>query len=97
MTDQLELKLVLEANDVRDIGRLCQQLSEHGVSTLGQFTELSEERLAEWGIRDYRAVRNCALRHARKLRDSTKDLATIKQQLLVRACMHVHYYVTACT
>lgn len=91
MADQLELKLVLEANDMRDIGRLCQQLSEHGVSTLGQFTELSEERLAEWGIRDYRAVRNCALRHARKLsRNSTQDLATIKQQLLVRARVSMH-------
>ena len=89
MADQLDLKLVLEANGVADAGQVCQQLSEHGVTTLQHFATLSKESLLEWAIYDrYAYVRDHALPHARKLLASREDLFTIKQQLLVRACIH---------
>ena len=48
--DQVDLKLLLEANRVEDAGPVCQQLHEHGVTTFSQFAELSERTLVEWGI-----------------------------------------------
>ena len=92
--DQLDLKLLLEANEVKDPGRVCQQLREHGVTTFSQFAALSEETLLVWGIADgyYDYVCYYALSHAQKLlRNSPLDLAAIRQQLLVRARMH--YYI----
>ena len=93
--DRLDLlKLLLEANDVGDPGRVYQQLHEHGVTTLTRFAELSEGTLREWHIDDSR-VYNRALPHARRLlRDSSHDLAAIRQQLLVRARMHYMYVCT---
>ena len=94
MAEQLDLKLVLEANEVKDAGGLCQQLYEHGVTALNQFATLSNERLRDWGIVDYDDcgydnVCDRALPHAQELlRNSTHDLTTIKQQLLVRVRMH---------
>ena len=44
--DQLDLlKLFLESNGVEDPGRVCQQMHEHGVTTLTKFAELSVEKL----------------------------------------------------
>ena len=89
--DQLDLlKLLLEANDVRDPGLACQQLHEHGVTTLTGFAELSVETLLEWRITDvYGYVSHDALPHARRLLvESSHDLAAIRQQLLVRARVH---------
>ena len=89
--DQLDLKLLLEANNVEDAGRQCQQLYEHGVTTLSQFAALSAETLVEWDIayHTYNNVCYLALPHAQELlRNSPSDLAAIKQQLLVRARMH---------
>ena len=93
--DQLDLlKLLLEANEVRDRGPVCQQLHEHGVTTLTRFAELSVETLREWDIDDY-YVRNYALPHAQRLqRDSSHDIAAIRQQLLVSARMHYMYVCT---
>ena len=91
--DQVDFKLFLEGNGVKDPGRACQQLHEHGVTTLTQFAELSVETLREWDINDYYCVVNLALPHAKQLlRDSSHDLVAIKQQqLLVRARMHYMY------
>ena len=97
--EQLDLlKVLLKVNFVEDPGRRCQQLYEHGVTTLSQFAELSVETLVKWGIADneYGSVCIRALPHAQALlRDSSHDLelATIKQQLLVRARMH---YIHLC-
>ena len=86
MAELLLLKIVLEDNDVTDAGRLCEQLSEHGVGTVKQFAALTEERLLEWGINDYN-VSVKALRHAQELMHSPQpDVA--KQQFLVRVRMH---------
>ena len=94
--DQLDLlKLLLEANRVEDPERRCQQLHEHSVTTLNEFAVLkSKERLLKWGIAgdddddDDDNVCASALPHAQKLlQDNPHDLAAIKQQLLVRACM----------
>ena len=92
--DQLDLlKLLLEANEVEDHGRVFQQLHEHGVTTITGFVKLSVETLVEWRIANSRYDNVCtkALRHAQRLlRDSSHDLAAIcRQQLLVRA-MHMH-------
>ena len=84
MAGHLDLKLVLEANSVRDVARWSQKLGRHGISTLGQLAALSEERLREWGIEDY-GVCYRALRNAQELVASPQDLATMKQELLVRA------------
>ena len=101
--DQLDLlKLLLEANHVRDPGRVCQQLHEHGVTTLTRFAELSEETLREWNIDDIKYMYvsgygnvDDALSHAQRLLvDSSHDLAAIRQQLLVRARMHYMYVCT---
>ena len=94
--DQVDLKLLLEANNVEDAGRACQQLHEHGVTTLTRFAELSVGTLREWGIAYSYSDNVCdALRHAQRLlRDSSHDLAAIRQQLLVRARMHYMYVCT---
>ena len=93
--DQLDLlKLLLEANEVRDRGPVCQQLHEHGVTTLTRFAELSEGTLRKWGITNGYVLYS-ALPHAQRLlRDSSHDLAAIRQQLLVRARMHYMYVCT---
>ena len=81
--DQFDLKLLLEAYNVEDPGWVCQQLHEHGVTTLTHFAELSEETLREWGIIEF-SVRYSALSHAQALLvDSSRDLVAIRQQLLV--------------
>ena len=93
-SDQLDLRLLLEVNGVKDPGRVCRQLHQHGVTTLTRFAELSVETLREWDIVDF-YVRNRALPHAQRLlRDSSHDLAAIRQQLLVRARMHYMYVCT---
>ena len=91
--DQLDLKLLLEANRVEDPKRVFQLLYEHGVTTLTEFAELSVETLTlrEWDINDYH-VFNWALPHAQRLLvDSSPDLAAIRQQLLVRPHMLYMY------
>ena len=90
--DQLDLlKLLLEANDVGEPRLVCQRLYEHGVTTITKFAELSVEKLEEWDIAAI-GVLYGALPHARRLlRDSSHDLAAIRQQLLVRARMHYMY------
>ena len=93
--DQLDLlKPLLEVNNVRDCGWVCQQLHEHGVITLTRFAELSEGTLRQWHIYDQQVCYS-ALPHAQQLlRDSSHDLAAIRQQLLVRARMHYMYVCT---
>ena len=92
--DQVDFKLFLEANAVRDPGRVCQQLHDHGVTTLTRFAELSWHTLYKWHIIDYH-VYNRLISHAQALlRDSSHDLAVIRQQLLVRARMHYMYVCT---
>ena len=89
--DHLDLKLFLEANRVEDAGRRCQQLNEHGVTTLNEFAALNNKRLFEWGIADHERDYVCtsALPRAQELlQNSPRDLAVVKQQLLVRARMH---------
>ena len=90
--DQLDLlKLLLELNNVEDPGRVCQHLHKHGVTTLTEFAELSVKMLEEWRIYEYKVCYS-ALPHAQYLlRDSSHDLAAIKQRVLVRACMHYMY------
>ena len=86
---QLDLKLLLEANGVKDAGRVCQKLYEHGVTTLTEFAELSVATLKEWVITEY-SVCTTARRHAQALLvDNSHDLSAIRQQLLVRARMFV--------
>ena len=93
--DHVDLKLLLEANAVEDAGRVCQQLHEHGVTTLTRFAELSEGTLREWGIVTYDffdRVSYYALPYAQQLlEDSSHNLAAIRQQLLVRVRMHYMY------
>ena len=93
--DQLDLlKLLLEANDVRDPEWACQKLHEHGVTTITEFAELSADTLYKWDIAsdEYDLVGISALPHARTLLvDSPNDLAAIRQELLVRARMHYMY------
>ena len=94
--DQVDFKLFLEANHVKYPGRVFQQLHEHGVTTFTGFADLSRQTLREWRItNDYDRVSDRALPHAQRLlRDSSHDLAAIKQQLLVRARMHCMYVCT---
>ena len=87
MAGQLAVKLLLEANGVGDAERYCQLLSGHGVETIKQFADLTWVRLRQWGINDV-GVRSTALDHAKRLMTSPRDVGTVKQQLLVRACMH---------
>ena len=86
MGEQIDVRLVLETNYVRDVGRVCHLLSEHGVRTVQQFAALTEWRLLEWGINDY-DVYGRALPKAqsltRELATSPHRLPTLKQQLLV--------------
>ena len=86
MAEQLDLRVVLEANTVKDAGRVCDLLSEHGVRTVQQFSALKEERLREWGINDlnvyYRALLK-AQSLTRELATSPHTLSTVKQRLLV--------------
>ena len=87
MAHQLDLKLVLEAINVKNAGQVCQQLySAHGVSTLQQSAALSE-----WNIAD-RHLRGYVLTRARELMTSTRNFATFKQQLLVRSRMPYNMY-----
>ena len=85
---QLDLRLLLEANHVRprDAGRVYDLLSKHGVRTVQQFSAMTRERLREWGINDY-DVYGSALPDAQslthKLATSPHTLSTLKQQLLV--------------
>ena len=87
MAEQIDVRLVLETNFVRDAGRWCDLLSEHGVRTVQQFNAVTKERLREWGINDW-YVCNKALPAAqsltRELATSPHRLSTVKQQLLVR-------------
>ena len=86
MAEQIDVRLVLETNYLRDAGQVCNLLSEHGVRTVQQFSALTEERLREWGIRDSRVLYR-ALPDAQSLTDelatSPHTLSTLKQQLLV--------------
>ena len=87
MAEQLDLRLVLEANYVTQYaGRVCDLLSEHGVRTVQQFSALTKERLLEWGIYDIN-VRVFALPDVQslthELATSLHTLSTLKQQLLV--------------
>ena len=93
--DQLDLlRLLLEINSVEDPGLVCEQLHEHGVTTLTRFAELSEGTLRDCRINDYYVYGN-ALPHARRLlRDRSHDPAAIRQQLLVRAPHALHVYVS---
>ena len=96
--DQLDLlDLLLEANSVSVPVWRCQRLHEHGVTTLTQFAELSVETLVEWRIASNKGSTLCtdALPHAQRLlRDSSHDLAAIRQQLLVRESPHaLHVYM----
>ena len=93
--DQLDLlKLLLEVNNVKDRGWVCQQLHEHGVTTLTRFAELSKGTLREWHIYDS-SVYDWALPHAQRLlEDNSHDLTAIRQELMVRVRMH---YVYVCT
>ena len=87
MAEQLDLRLLLEANNyVEDAGRVCDLLSEHGVRTVEEFSALSEERLREWGINDWRVYQYAlpaAQSLTRELATSPHTLSTLKQQLLV--------------
>ena len=93
--DQLDLlKLLLEVNGVEDPGQVCQQLHEHGVTTLTQFAELNWETLYEWDM-TARSMHYDAIPHAQELLvHRSHDLAAIRQQLLVRARMHNMYVCT---
>ena len=86
MDEQIDVRLFLETNHVWDAGWWCDLLSEHGVRTVEQFTDLTEERLREWGIDDD-YVLYYALDHAqsltRELATSPHTLSTVKQRLLV--------------
>ena len=83
MAEQLDVRLVLEANYVRDAGRMCDLLSKHGVRTVQQFSALTEERLREWGIDEYSYALPRAQSLTDKLATSPHTLPTVKQQLLV--------------
>ena len=86
MAEQLDVRLVLEANRVEDAKRVCRLLSKHDVRTVEQFSALSEKRLREWGIDDwdvYRRALTKAQSLTRELATSPHRLSTVKQQLLV--------------
>ena len=86
MAEQLDLRLLLEANGVRDAGRVCDLLSLHGVRTVQQFSALMEERLRGWGIDNYYVLYEAlpdAQSLTRELATSPHTLSTLKQQLLV--------------
>ena len=94
MAEQLDVRLVLEATyGVRNVGRVYDLLSEHGVRTVEQFSVLTSDRLLEWGIDDY-YVRNYARPDAQtltqELATSPQSLSTVKQQLLVRNIHRIH-------
>ena len=86
MAEQLDLRVVLEANQVKYAGQVCDLLSALGVRTVEQFSAMTKERLREWGINDYH-VYSWALDDAQSLTDeqvtSPHRLSTVKQQLLV--------------
>ena len=86
MAEQLDMRLVLEANAVKDAGLVCDLLSEHGVRTVEQFSAVVKESLDEWGIDDLN-VHCYALPDAqsftRELATSPHHLSTVKQQFLV--------------
>ena len=86
MAEQLDLRVVLEANRVKDTGRVCDLLSARGVRTVEQFSAMTKEWLEEWGINDYH-VYSWAHGDAQSLTDeqatSPHRLSTLKQQLLV--------------
>ena len=91
--DQVDFKLFLEANGVR----VSQKLYEHGVTTITELAKLSRQTLEEWDLVKHRYENKYtrALSNAQRLlRDSSHDLAAIRQELLVRARMH---YVYVCT
>ena len=86
MAEQLDVRLVLETNYVENAGRVCDLLSQHGVRTVQQFSAMTERKLREWGINNWR-VYDYALPAAqsltRKLATSPHTLSTVEQQLLV--------------
>ena len=93
--DQVDFKLFLEANGVQ----VSQKLYEHGVTTIIELAKLSRQTLEEWDLAEnsyfYENGYTRALSNAQRLlRDSSHDLAAIRQELLVRARMH---YVYVCT
>ena len=91
MSEQLDLRLVLEASSVEDAGRVCDLLSKHGVRTVQQFTALTKERLRKWGIRDWNVYHHAlpkAQSLTRELATSPHTLSTLKQQLLVSQSQH---------
>ena len=86
MAEQIDVRLVLETNEVEDAGRVCDLLSKRGVRTIQQFSALTEERLLEWGIDDsdvYDEALEDAQSLTHKLASSPRTLSTVKQQLLV--------------
>ena len=92
--DQVDFKLFLEANGVQ----VSQKLYEHGVTTITELAKLSRQTLEEWDlIAKYLSWNEYtkALSNAQRLlRDSSHDLAAIRQELLVRARMHYMYVCT---
>ena len=86
MAEQIDVRLVLEANRVWDAQRVGDLLLEHDVRTVEQFSALSEERLREWDIHSsnvYRAALRNAQSLTHELATSPHTLSTVKQQLLV--------------
>ena len=89
MAEELDLRLVLEANRVENAGRVCYLLSRLGaVRTVQQFSRsaVTGERLQEWGIKDYRVYYHAlpeARSLTRELATSPHTLSTLKQRLLV--------------
>ena len=84
MAEQLDVRLVLETTDgVRDAGRICDLLSQHGVRTVKQFSAVTHERLHKWGINDYYSALFKARSLTRELATIPHTLPTVKQQLLV--------------
>ena len=84
--DQVDFELFLEVNNVR----VSQKLYEHGVTTITELAKLSRQTLEEWDLAErYDNKYAGALSDAQRLlRDSSHDLAAIRQELLVRARMH---------
>ena len=85
----MNVRLVLEANEVKDAGQVCDLLSEHGVRNIQQFSAMTKERLREWGINNsfvyhYALPAAQSLTHKLTTSPHTLDqLSTLKQQLLV--------------
>ena len=96
--DQVDFELFLEANGVR----VSQKLYEHGVTTITELAKLSRQTLEEWDLveKSNNLIKfdngyTWALSNAQRLlRDSSHDLAAIRQELLVRARMHYMYVCT---